>query len=187
MVGRSEDGGWTCVQRDQKDSTFTPRAKDVRVIKMEPTTFAGTHRAEGGNLLDTLLVVRDFIPRRALLAEPEHPAAPTRRQGCEQRDVRDRQRAEMLAYEHTYFGGDGRRRCRWRHRCPWPCPFLALSRLRTRWIQRSRSAWRTARAGGARCLQRGRPGPGLSRSLSEKLRWSWRGSGTGSGSKSSRP
>lgn len=34
-----------------------------------------THGAEGGDFLDALLIVRDFVPWRALLAEPEYPAA----------------------------------------------------------------------------------------------------------------
>ncbi len=185
MVGSSEDGGWTCVQRDQKDSTFTPRHRS-QDDKNGTKHSADTHRTERGNLIDALLIVCDFIPRCALLAEPEHPAKPT----CEEDHIRDRQRAETLAYEHTYFGGDARRRCRWRPRCPRLYPFLATSPLPRGWRQRSRSAWKRGRADGA-ARQVGQPGPGpeqsRSRSLFEKLRWSWRGSGTASGSKSSRP
>lgn len=35
---------------------------------------SGAHGVEGGDLFDSLFVVRDLVPGRTLLPEPEHPA-----------------------------------------------------------------------------------------------------------------
>jgi hypothetical protein len=38
----------------------------------------GLDAAEGRDALDAVLVAHDFVPRRALLAEPEHPTVHAR-------------------------------------------------------------------------------------------------------------
>ena len=72
-----------------------------------------THGAERGYLLNPLLVVCDFVAGSALLAEPKYQATP-RNKGSDKarKSVSARRRANTAAYEHTYFGGGGRRRPR---------------------------------------------------------------------------
>lgn len=69
-----------CVHRDQKDSTWT-------AVKMRPDKIGegNTYGGEGGDLLDPLLVVRDFVTGCALLPEPEHPTAGSSDRGCTRR------------------------------------------------------------------------------------------------------
>jgi hypothetical protein len=43
-------------------------------MKVCPEGPEGLDRGKGGDLLDALFVVGDFISRRALLAEPEDPS-----------------------------------------------------------------------------------------------------------------
>ncbi len=52
--------------------------------------------AEGGDLLDTLLIANDFIARRALLPEPEDPSE----KGARSKGMRS---PERIKYEHTCF------------------------------------------------------------------------------------
>ena len=83
-MGRSEDGGWTCVQRDQKDSTCG--AAGVSSEEGRAGAAKSTHGAERGYLLNPLLVIRDFVARSALLAEPKYPAAPRNTRAAIRRD-----------------------------------------------------------------------------------------------------
>ena len=79
MVGRREDGGWTCVQRDQNDSTCANEARAAsQLINPGTGVKVRAHRAKSGYFLDYLFIVGDFVAWGALLAEPEDPAKRTK-------------------------------------------------------------------------------------------------------------
>lgn len=73
-MGSRVEGGFKCVQRDQKDSTCGRLDKRGQYFGAE----RATHRMECRDLLYAFLVVSNFSPRPTLLAEPEHPAAESR-------------------------------------------------------------------------------------------------------------
>lgn len=76
MVGRRLEGGFRCVQSDQKDSTY--REFVERVTRHEThETVTGTYRAKRRNLLDAFFIINSSRAGATLLAEPEHPAGST--------------------------------------------------------------------------------------------------------------
>lgn len=52
-----------------------------RRVEVCPKGPEGLDRSKGGDLLDSLFVVGDFVARRALLAEPENPSVRGERRG----------------------------------------------------------------------------------------------------------
>ena len=57
-----------------KEEVVCRREESRWRMEVRPEGPEGLYRGKGGNLLDALFVVRDFISWRALLAEPEHPS-----------------------------------------------------------------------------------------------------------------
>ena len=57
-----------------KEEVVCRREESRWRMEVRPQGPEGLYRGKGGNLLDALFVVRDFISWRALLAEPEHPS-----------------------------------------------------------------------------------------------------------------